>query len=56
LWIYYGMLISSPPVIIWNVIALFVGFLTVERVSLSVTQQSLGAPLNRKQAGEGAER
>jgi MtN3 and saliva related transmembrane protein len=29
LWIYYGMLIASRPVIIWNVIAVFINFLTV---------------------------
>ena len=29
LWVYYGLLIASRPVIIWNVIAVFVNFLTV---------------------------
>ena len=29
LWIYYGLLIASRPVIIWNVIAVFINFLTV---------------------------
>src|SRR5215813_7552979 len=29
LWVYYGMLIASRPVIIWNVIAVFINFLTV---------------------------
>lgn len=29
LWIYYGLLIASRPVIAWNVIAVFVNFLTV---------------------------
>lgn len=29
LWIYYGLLIASRPVIIWNVIAVLVNFLTV---------------------------
>jgi len=29
LWVYYGMLIFSRPVIIWNVIAVFINFLTV---------------------------
>jgi MtN3 and saliva related transmembrane protein len=29
LWIYYGLLISSRPVIVWNVIALFINCLTV---------------------------
>ena len=29
LWIYYGLLIASRPVIIWNVIAVVINFLTV---------------------------
>ncbi|HTZ48861.1 MAG TPA: SemiSWEET family transporter [Verrucomicrobiae bacterium] len=29
LWIYYGMLIASRPVILWNVIAVCINFLTV---------------------------
>ena len=29
LWIYYGVLIASRPVIIWNVIAVCINFLTV---------------------------
>ena len=29
LWIYYGLLIASRPVILWNVIAVFINFLTV---------------------------
>lgn len=29
LWVYYGVLIASRPVIIWNVIAVFINFLTV---------------------------
>ena len=29
LWIYYGLLIASRPVIIWNLIAVFINFLTV---------------------------
>lgn len=29
LWIYYGLLIASRPVIVWNVIAVLVNFLTV---------------------------
>ena len=28
LWVYYGLLIASRPVIIWNVIAVFINFLT----------------------------
>ena len=29
LWVYYGLLIISRPVIIWNVIAVLVNFLSV---------------------------
>ncbi len=29
LWVYYGLLIASRPVIVWNVIAVAVNFLTV---------------------------
>jgi len=29
LWIYYGLLIASRPVVIWNVIAVLINFLTV---------------------------
>jgi MtN3 and saliva related transmembrane protein len=29
LWVYYGLLIESRPVIIWNVIAVLINFLTV---------------------------
>ncbi len=29
LWVYYGLLITSRPVIIWNVIAVMVNFLSV---------------------------
>jgi len=29
LWVYYGLLIASRPVIVWNVIAVLVNFLSV---------------------------
>lgn len=29
LWVYYGLLIASRPVIAWNVIAIFINFLSV---------------------------
>src|SRR5215831_7542426 len=29
LWVYYGLLIASRPVIIWNVVAVLINFLTV---------------------------
>ena len=29
LWVYYGLLIASRPVIVWNVIAVLINFMTV---------------------------
>jgi MtN3 and saliva related transmembrane protein len=29
LWVYYGFLIASRPVILWNVVAVLINFLTV---------------------------
>jgi MtN3 and saliva related transmembrane protein len=29
LWVYYGLLIVSRPVIVWNLVAVFINFLTV---------------------------
>ena len=29
LWVYYGLLIASRPVIAWNIIAIFINFLSV---------------------------
>ena len=29
LWVYYGLLITSRPVIVWNVVAVFINFLSV---------------------------
>ena len=29
LWVYYGLLIGSRPVIIWNVVAVLVNFISV---------------------------
>jgi len=28
-WVYYGLLIASRPVIVWNVVAVFINFLSV---------------------------
>ena len=30
LWVYYGILIASRPVIVWNVVGVFINFPTVE--------------------------
>lgn len=29
LWVYYGLLIASRPVIVWNVVAVFINFVSV---------------------------
>ena len=29
LWVYYGLLIASRPVIVWNMVAVLINFLTV---------------------------
>ena len=47
LWIYYGLLIASRPVIIWNVIAVFINFLTVGAYAYFLhkeKEKSLAAP------------
>lgn len=43
LWIYYGLLSASRPVIIWNAIAVCINFLTVgvRKEKLAVTSQQL---------------
>ena len=47
LWIYYGLLIASRPVIIWNVIAVCINFLTVGAYAYF---------LHREEQGRAAER
>ena len=49
LWVYYGLLIASRPVIIWNVIAVFINFLTVGAYAhfLKMEKQSGEAKGNR---------
>jgi uncharacterized protein with PQ loop repeat len=39
LWIYYGLLIASRPVIIWNVIAVLINFLTVGAYAHSLRKE-----------------
>jgi len=29
LWVYYGLLIASRPVVVWNLVAVLINFLTV---------------------------
>lgn len=39
LWIYYGLLIASRPVIVWNLIAVFINFLSVAAYRYLVRQE-----------------
>ena len=34
-WVYYGLLIASRPVILWNLVAVLINFLSVARTSIS---------------------
>ena len=43
LWIYYGMLIASRPVIIWNVIAVIINFLTVGAYAYFLRREKLAS-------------
>jgi MtN3 and saliva related transmembrane protein len=44
LWVYYGLLIASRPVIIWNVIAVFINFLTVGAYSYFLRKEKERSP------------
>ena len=44
LWVYYGLLIASRPVIIWNVIAVFINFLTVGAYSYFMHKEKRKSP------------
>jgi uncharacterized protein with PQ loop repeat len=39
LWVYYGLLIASRPVVLWNVIAVFTNFLSVGAYRYFVRQE-----------------
>ena len=39
LWVYYGLLIASRPVIVWNVVAVFINFLSVGAYRYFVRQE-----------------
>jgi MtN3 and saliva related transmembrane protein len=43
LWVYYGLLIASRPVIVWNVIAALVNFLSVGAFFYFVHQERASA-------------
>ena len=43
LWIYYGVLIASRPVIVWNLLAVFVNFLSVGVWAFLVRQERRAA-------------
>jgi hypothetical protein len=41
LWVYYGLLIASRPVIVWNVIAVLINFLTVDGYAYYLRKEKL---------------
>ena len=44
-WVYYGLLIDSRPVIVWNVIAVVINFLTVGAyVYFASAEKRAGSP------------
>ena len=43
LWVYYGLLIASRPVIIWNVVAVFTNFFSVGAYRYFVRQEKAEA-------------
>ena len=43
LWVYYGLLIASRPVIMWNVVAVLINFLTVGAYRYFVRQEKAEA-------------
>jgi uncharacterized protein with PQ loop repeat len=51
LWVYYGLLIASRPVIIWNVIAVFINFLTVAAYAYFLRhERAESAPATKSQS------
>jgi len=52
LWIYYGLLIASRPVIIWNLVAVLINFLTVGAYThfLHKERRAHAAPTNTSTA------
>jgi MtN3 and saliva related transmembrane protein len=43
-WVYYGFLINSMPVVIWNVIAVVINFLMVSAFFYFVRKEKMGRP------------
>ncbi len=46
LWVYYGLLIASRPVVAWNTIAVLVNFLTVGAYFYFVSREKTHAPVH----------
>jgi uncharacterized protein with PQ loop repeat len=44
LWVYYGLLIVSRPVVLWNVIAVVINFLMVGAFFYFVRKEKMGRP------------
>lgn len=52
-WVYYGILVESRPVIVWNVIAVAINFLVVGAYFYFASTASARAPLiNQPPSGE----
>lgn len=43
LWVYYGLLIASRPVIVWNIVAVLINFLTVGAYVYFVRNEKMGS-------------
>ena len=53
-WVYYGILVESRPVIVWNIIAVAINFLVVgSYFYFASTGPRQGGLLNQSGAGEG---
>jgi uncharacterized protein with PQ loop repeat len=48
-WVYYGFLIDSMPVVIWNIIAVGINFLMVGAFFYFVRKEKIGLPEARRQ-------
>ena len=43
-WVYYGLLIASRPVIVWNIVAVVINFLMVGAFFYFVRKEKMGRP------------
>jgi MtN3 and saliva related transmembrane protein len=47
LWVYYGLLIGSPPVVTWNVIAVLINFISVGAYRYFASREKRGSEQDR---------